>query len=366
MEAYKLHPLVLVNVSDHYTRMKAQLNAGQDPDRVLGCLLGFQTGNREIEICNSFEVKYEVDEGGVPVFDAEYLGQQQERYKKVFPQWDVVGWYGTGQEVVPEVDLQIHRSLSSVNESPVYMLFNPRADLGGGGGGAGGAGGGRGAATQGGAGAAPASRAAEGASTSGAGAGLSGLGGGGGGAPDGGAPGVATKDLPISLYEMVVHASAAAAMEEGSGGGGGAVHHTFEPAAYTIETVEAERISVDHVARMSREQSSQAGQYVAHLAGVASAVEMLHSRVDALLRYLRDVDEGRTPPDHAVLRAAATLVKQLPAAEAEHFRANFQAEFNDTLLMNSLAAVTKGTAELDAYADRFNAAYDKHSRRRGF
>ena len=25
MEGYKLHPLVLINVSDHYTRMKAQL-----------------------------------------------------------------------------------------------------------------------------------------------------------------------------------------------------------------------------------------------------------------------------------------------------------------------------------------------------
>ena len=72
------------------------------------------------------------------VFDVEYLGQQQERYKKVFPQWDIVGWYGTGQEVVPEVDLQIHRSLSNLNESPVYLLFNPRADLGGAG--AGGAG----------------------------------------------------------------------------------------------------------------------------------------------------------------------------------------------------------------------------------
>jgi hypothetical protein len=63
MEAYKLHPLVLVNVSDHYTRMKAQLGAGEEPDRVLGCLLGFQTGNREVEICNSFEVKYQARVG---------------------------------------------------------------------------------------------------------------------------------------------------------------------------------------------------------------------------------------------------------------------------------------------------------------
>ena len=29
------------------------------------------------------------------------------------------------------VDLKIHKSLFQLNESPVYMLFNPRADLGG-------------------------------------------------------------------------------------------------------------------------------------------------------------------------------------------------------------------------------------------
>jgi hypothetical protein len=48
-----------------------------------------------------------VNAAAVPVFDAEYLGQQQERYKKVFPQWDIVGWYGTGQEVVPEAGLAL-------------------------------------------------------------------------------------------------------------------------------------------------------------------------------------------------------------------------------------------------------------------
>ena len=89
MEGYKLHPLVLINVSDHYTRMKAQLAPAEEPDRVMGCLLRIQTGNREVEICTSFEVKYETVDG-IPTFDAEYLGQQQGRYKQVFPKFDVV------------------------------------------------------------------------------------------------------------------------------------------------------------------------------------------------------------------------------------------------------------------------------------
>ena len=183
----------------------------------------------------------------------------------------------------------------------------------------------------------------------------------GGGEGSGAQGGIATKDLPISLFETVVHVT-----EAGTASDHGGLHTTFEPAQYKIETVEAERISVDHVGRMAAEQSSQTGQYVAHLEGVASAVEMLDARVETLLRYLKDVDEGRTPPDHAVLRAAAALAKKLPAADSKSFRKDFLAEYNDTLLMTYLAAITKGTAETDAYVERFNTAYDKHARRRGF
>lgn len=64
METYKLHPLVLINVSDHHTRFAAQREHG-DPttseQTVLGCLLGFQTGTREVEICISFEVSSVAD-----------------------------------------------------------------------------------------------------------------------------------------------------------------------------------------------------------------------------------------------------------------------------------------------------------------
>jgi hypothetical protein len=44
----RLHPLVLLSISDHYTRYKAQLG-GREPPRVLGCLLGQHTA-RTVEI----------------------------------------------------------------------------------------------------------------------------------------------------------------------------------------------------------------------------------------------------------------------------------------------------------------------------
>ena len=100
MEAYKLHPLALVNISDHYVRFKAQLAPEEEPPRVLGCLLGMQEGNLDLEICNSFELTWTPEEGtNKVVVDAEYLEQQKVRYKTVYPKLDVVGWYSTGQAV---------------------------------------------------------------------------------------------------------------------------------------------------------------------------------------------------------------------------------------------------------------------------
>lgn len=291
MESFKLHPLVLVNVSDHYTRLKAQLQAGEEPSRVMGCLLGTQSG-REIEIFNSFEVKTATTDG-VPIFDNDYLRQKQEQYKKVFPNFEVVGWYSTGAEV-SNVDMQIHKSITELNESPVYMLFNPKLEAAG-------------------------------------------------------------KDLPITLYESVVHVV------------DGIPSTKFEAAEYTIETVEAERISVDHVAKiMPSGQSGATSQHVAHLQGVHSAVRMLSGRVGAILQHIKDMEAGKVPMNHSLLRQVASLVQQLPTMDSAQFREDFLAEYNDTLLMTYLATITKGTAEMNEFADRFNLAYDKHSRRRGF
>ena len=50
--------LVLINISDHHTRTRANAPAGsKEGIRVLGCLLGQQAG-RVVDISNSFEMRY--------------------------------------------------------------------------------------------------------------------------------------------------------------------------------------------------------------------------------------------------------------------------------------------------------------------
>jgi len=52
-----VHPLVIMNISDHYTRERVKTGAKSNP-RCIGVLLGIQKG-RDVEIYQSFPVPYE-------------------------------------------------------------------------------------------------------------------------------------------------------------------------------------------------------------------------------------------------------------------------------------------------------------------
>lgn len=73
----KLHPLVIINISDHWTRTKVQKK--QANPRVIGALVGIQEG-RNLEIFNSFELVYDIVDGLV-VIDHKFLHQKQEQCK---------------------------------------------------------------------------------------------------------------------------------------------------------------------------------------------------------------------------------------------------------------------------------------------
>ncbi|MFS7936292.1 putative MPN domain-containing protein [Helianthus anomalus] len=106
---FKLHPLVIVSISDHHTRVK-----------VFGCVIGVQRG-RTVEIFNSFELLYDPSTHSL---DRSFLEKKQELYKKVFPNFYILGWYSTGADA-EESDMLIHKALMDINESPVYVLLNP-------------------------------------------------------------------------------------------------------------------------------------------------------------------------------------------------------------------------------------------------
>ncbi|XP_010536803.1 PREDICTED: COP9 signalosome complex subunit 6a [Tarenaya hassleriana] len=302
---FKLHPLVIVNISDHYTRVKTQLNpppsvaaasgnghggdvAFQQNPRVYGCVIGVQRG-RTVEIFNSFELLYDPI---TDILDRSFLEKKQELYKKVFPHFYILGWYSTGSDA-QESDMHIHKALMDINESPVYVLLNPSINH-------------------------------------------------------------AQKDLPVTIYESELHVI------------DGVPQLIFVHASYTIETVEAERISVDHVAHLKpSDGGSAATQLAAHLTGIHSAIKMLNSRIRVLYQYLVAMQKGDIPCENSLLRQVSSLLRRLPAIESERFQDDFLMEYNDKLLITYLAMFTNCSSTMNELVDKFNTAYDRHTRRGG-
>ncbi|KAJ7963469.1 COP9 signalosome complex subunit 6a [Quillaja saponaria] len=298
---FKLHPLVIVNISDHYTRVKSQMHPSSASHgnssstanisvdgRVYGCVIGVQSG-RTVEIFNSFELLYDPSTDSL---DRSFLEKKQELYKKVFPHFYILGWYSTGSDA-QECDMHIHKALMDINESPVYVLLNPLVNH-------------------------------------------------------------AQKDLPVTIYESELHVI------------DGITQLIFVRSSYTIETVEAERISVDHVAHLKpSDGGSAATQLAAHLTGIHSAIKMLNSRIRVLHHYLLAVQKGDIPCENSLLRQVSSLLRRLPAVESGKFQDDFLMEYNDTLLITYLAMLTNCSSSMNELVDKFNTAYDRHSRRGG-
>ncbi|CAB4054126.1 COPS6 [Lepeophtheirus salmonis] len=81
-----LHPLVIMNISEHWTRTKAQTGSAT---QVYGAIIGKQKG-RDIEIMNSFELDYNMIEEKV-IIDMEYYKAKEEQFKQVFTDMDFLG-----------------------------------------------------------------------------------------------------------------------------------------------------------------------------------------------------------------------------------------------------------------------------------
>ncbi|GAA6042636.1 hypothetical protein JCM8097_008257 [Rhodosporidiobolus ruineniae] len=289
-----LHPLPLMNLSEHYTRIS--INTGNKDTRVFGALLGTQQG-REVDILNSFEivVKPSGEDGNGPLeVDHAYFVTRRDQFKQVFPTFDFLGWYSIGSAPTPE-DAALHKQFFEYNETPLYLQLSPPSSL-----------------------------------TTG-------------------------KDLPVTVYESTLELV------------DGQPTPVFVPAPFEIETGEAERVAVDHVSKpMEGGEGGASSSLIASLSTQRSALSMLHDRLKVVLAYLHAVTSGKARKDPETLRQIAALVASLPGAldpaeaakgkgkeveavgesekeggEQGEFEKEFLTEYNDVLLTNYLAALTK-------------------------
>lgn len=115
----------------------------------------------------------------------------------------------------------------------------------------------------------------------------------------------------MALYESVIDLVA------------GEATMLFVPLTYTLATEEAERIGVDHVARMSSTEAGESSLVAEHLTAQHSAIKMLHSRVKLVLEYMKAVQKGQLQANHEILREAYSLCHRLPVIQSPRFRQDF-------------------------------------------
>ena len=277
-----LHPLVIMNISDHFTRIKAQEEV---IPKVFGAILGKQNG-RHLELFNSFELQHtENPTTGDVEIEMNYFRDKEEQFRQVFKDIDFLGWYTVGTSNATEKDILIHKQLTAVNESALLLKLDPNSK---------------------------------------------------------------SANLPVTIYESMVDIN------------DDQPRMLFIEVFYTLVTEEAERIGVDHVARLSSAGSPDVSQVSEHIQMQKSAVKMLHSRIDILLQYVKAVKAGELPMNEEIMRNCMSLCQRLPVLSTQRFKENLFDQCNDVLLMSYLAAITKGCNVSNELITKFNLIYDRH------
>lgn len=273
-----LHPLVIMNISEHWTRVKAQEGK---PVQVYGALIGKQKG-RNIEVMNSFELVTDKVNDAV-VVNMDYYTVKEEQFKQVFSEMDFLGWYTTGGNPNTS-DINVHKQIIQINESPIFLKLNPLARH---------------------------------------------------------------ADLPVSMYESVIDLV------------NGEATMLLVELQYTLATEEAERIGVDHVARVSIADSGEGSTVAEQLVAQHSSIKMLHSRVKLILDYIKAVQAGEIPKNHDILREAYSVCYRLPVLNTSKFKEDFYNQCNDVCLMAYLGTITKGCNTINQFVNKFNVMYDR-------
>ncbi|KAI0080002.1 hypothetical protein K474DRAFT_1658239 [Panus rudis PR-1116 ss-1] len=112
-----LHPLPILNISEHYTRLKLQTRS--TAPFVIGALLGTQNG-REVEIVNTFELAMDESQS---IVDEGFFTTRREQYKQVFPSLEVIGWYTVAPQPTPKHIALHEQFFANVTTTPLLLIL---------------------------------------------------------------------------------------------------------------------------------------------------------------------------------------------------------------------------------------------------
>ena len=242
-----LHPLVLLTISDFITRHILR----QRKDPVVGAIIGQQSG-RDISFEHAFECQVVPGDQGAVTLHQTWFQDRLQQYKDVHkaPALELVGWFTTAPSSGPQGQhVPIHQQIiHDYNETALLLAFHPSSVL-------------------------------EGAAVGG--------------------------KLPLTIYESVYESgqdsSKASKEVEDDGameveGHDSALELKFREVPYTVETGEAEMISVDFVARGGGNATAVDGT-----AKKGPKAQALQGPSGDTLRDLGPPRESKAVPDSSIL-----------------------------------------------------------------
>ncbi len=123
-----LHPLVLLTISDYMTRHTLR----RQPNPIVGALIGQQSG-RSITLEHAFECQLISSSNGEFRLHDAWFADRLQQYKDVHsaPALELVGWFTTAPVTGPEAaHVPIHRQIiDTYNETAVLLAFHPSSAL---------------------------------------------------------------------------------------------------------------------------------------------------------------------------------------------------------------------------------------------
>lgn len=137
----------------------------------------------------------------------------------------------------------------------------------------------------------------------------------------------------------------------------------FADIPYNIVTEEAERIGLDHMARMTSTTTpngeASKSAVTEHLRVQYSALKMLRDRVKLILDFIRETKSKNLPVNHDILRNIYNLCHRLPIMNNSKFNEDFFIQINDAALMTYLGVITRCSNTMNQYVNKFNLFIDR-------
>ncbi|CAE7353441.1 csn6 [Symbiodinium sp. KB8] len=120
-QAVSLHPMALLGVADHHTR----LQAGQAPGhtRAVGVLFGTQSED-SVDIILTADSLVSLEEGKAG-FNLPLTKKHVEIVADVYPTYEVLGWYAVCPNGRPsEEDFAFHSQVKAMTEAPLFLCLD--------------------------------------------------------------------------------------------------------------------------------------------------------------------------------------------------------------------------------------------------